>query len=176
MQFGGSLNSLAATIVPILVGYLMGNAANADQRRSSRAVDRNGHLRRGVLRAGGGPHSRTQKIQDAKRVAEKKDKHSPISFRHFVLGTVAIFIYVGVEVGIPNVPTWLQTTDLNVLGSGVNVEAIAGSVAATYWLLMLIGRFAGGLLGAKVSAKSDADGRQPACWSSAPCSAPSARW
>ena len=29
VQFGGSLNSLAATIVPVLVGYLMGNAAQA---------------------------------------------------------------------------------------------------------------------------------------------------
>ena len=29
IQFGGSLNSISATIVPILVGYLMGNAANA---------------------------------------------------------------------------------------------------------------------------------------------------
>jgi ribosomal protein L19 len=29
IQFGGSLNSISATIVPVLVGYLMGNAANA---------------------------------------------------------------------------------------------------------------------------------------------------
>ena len=35
IQFGGSLNSISATIVPILVGYLMGNAANAD-RKSTR--------------------------------------------------------------------------------------------------------------------------------------------
>lgn len=56
IQFGGSLNSISATIVPILVGYLMGNCGQCDdQRRGSRAVDRHGHLRRGVLRAGGGP-------------------------------------------------------------------------------------------------------------------------
>lgn len=47
---------------------------------------------------------------------------------------MAIFVYVGVEVGVPNVlQKWLQNPELNVLGSGVNVEAIAGSVAATYW-------------------------------------------
>ena len=40
------------------------------------------------------------------------------------------------------------------LGSGVNVEAIAGSVAATYWLLMLVGRLLGAMIGSKVSAKS----------------------
>ena len=29
-------------------------------------------------------------------------QHSALSFRHFILGAVAIFLYVGVEVGIPN--------------------------------------------------------------------------
>lgn len=42
---------------------------------------------------------------------------------------------------------------LNVLGDGVNAEAIAGSVAATYWFLMLIGRLLGGVVGSKVSAR-----------------------
>ena len=78
-----------------------------------------------------------------------------MAFRHFVLGAIAIFIYVGVEVGIPNVLNkWLQNPDLHVLGEGVNAEAIAGSVAATYWFLMLIGRLIGGIIGSKVSAKS----------------------
>jgi FHS family L-fucose permease-like MFS transporter len=75
-----------------------------------------------------------------------------MSFRHFVLGAVAIFIYVGVEVGIPNVlQKWLQNGGLNV-ESGA--EAIAGTVTATYWLLMLVGRLVGASIGSKVSAKS----------------------
>ena len=49
---------------------------------------------------------------------------------------------------------WLQNPELNVLGSGVNAEAVAGSVAATYWLLMLVGRLLGAALGAKISAKT----------------------
>lgn len=84
--------------------------------------------------------------------AEQKSQYGPMSFRHFVLGAVAIFIYVGVEVGIPNVlQKWLQNGGLNV-ESGA--EAIAGTVTATYWLLMLVGRLLGAALGAKVSAKS----------------------
>ena len=84
--------------------------------------------------------------------AEQKSQYGPMSFRHFVLGAVAIFIYVGVEVGIPNVlQKWLQNGGLNV-ESGA--EAIAGTVTATYWLLMLVGRLAGAALGAKISAKS----------------------
>ena len=83
---------------------------------------------------------------------EEKSQYGPMSFRHFVLGAVAIFIYVGVEVGIPNVlQKWLQNGGLQV-ESGA--EAIAGTVTATYWLLMLIGRLLGAALGAKVSAKS----------------------
>ncbi|MBR2326729.1 MAG: MFS transporter [Alistipes sp.] len=82
---------------------------------------------------------------------EEKSQYGPMSFRHFVLGAVAIFIYVGVEVGIPNVlQKWLQSGVLNTDGA----EAIAGTVTATYWLLMLVGRLAGAALGAKVSAKS----------------------
>ena len=84
--------------------------------------------------------------------AEEKSQYGPMSFRHFILGAVAIFIYVGVEVGIPNVlQKWLQNGGLNV-ESGA--EAIAGTVAATYWLLMLVGRLLGAALGAKVSAKA----------------------
>ena len=82
----------------------------------------------------------------------EKSQYGPMSFRHFVLGAVAIFIYVGVEVGIPNVlQKWLQNGGLQV-ESGA--EAIAGTVTATYWLLMLVGRLLGAALGAKVSAKS----------------------
>ena len=36
----------------------------------------------------------------------------------------------------------------------VSTPAIAGTVTATYWLLMLVGRLAGAALGAKVSAKA----------------------
>ena len=83
---------------------------------------------------------------------ESDSKVGPMSFRHFVLGAIAIFIYVGVEVGIPNVlQKWLQNGGLNV---ETGAEGIAATVAATYWLLMFFGRLAGAALGAKVSAKA----------------------
>ncbi|MCL2027170.1 MAG: MFS transporter [Bacteroidales bacterium] len=83
-----------------------------------------------------------------------KFSHSPLSFRHFVLGAIGVFVYVGVEVGIPNVLNkWLQNPDLNVL-KVAHAEAVAGSVAATYWFMMLIGRFIGAAVGSKVSPKA----------------------
>jgi FHS family L-fucose permease-like MFS transporter len=94
-------------------------------------------------------------IPENERVANVDDKTDskigPMSFRHFMLGAIAIFIYVGVEVGIPNVlQKWLQNGGLE----GANAESIAATVAATYWLLMFFGRLAGAALGAKLSAKT----------------------
>ena len=93
------------------------------------------------------PENPAQKIEKG-----AKSQYGPMSFRHFVFGAIAIFIYVGVEVGIPNVlQKWLQNGCLNV---ATGAEGIAGTVTATYWLLMLVGRLAGAALGAKVSAKA----------------------
>ena len=94
-------------------------------------------------------------IPENENLGEVKRDNSnigPMSFRHFVLGAVAIFIDVGVEVGIPNVlQKWLQNGGLDV---ETGAEGIAATVAATYWLLMFFGRLLGAALGAKVSAKA----------------------
>ena len=89
IQFGGSLNSISATIVPVLVGYLMGNAANATISDAAPAL----WIAMGifavvfvVLYMVNIPEPFA--IQEKK--AEVKDKHSALSFRHFLLGTIAI--------------------------------------------------------------------------------------
>ena len=155
IQFGGSLNSISATIVPILVGYLMGNAANATISDAAPAL----WIAMGIFAVvffvlGGGPHSRT--LRDPGRTrAEKKDKHSAMSFRHFVLGTVAIFIYVGVEVGIPNFMNLFLTSTPDAATPGIGMAAAAaGSLVGTYWFLMMCGRLIGGVIGGKVSSKA----------------------
>ena len=65
---------------------------------------------------------------------------------------IAIFIYVGVEVGIANISNLFMTTGIDAGGFGID-PAIAGTVAGTFWFLMLCGRLLGGLVGAKVSSK-----------------------
>lgn len=63
------------------------------------------------------------------------------------MGAIAIFVYVGVEVGTPGVMIyWLS--DNPEVG-----KTIAGFVAGTYWLLMLVGRLIGASVGSKVSSK-----------------------
>ena len=81
---------------------------------------------------------------------------SPWAFRHFVLGAIAIFIYVGVEVGLPGTLIFYLS---DVTEKGANLDPttatkIAGAVAATYWFCMLIGRFVAGFIADKVSSKT----------------------
>jgi FHS family L-fucose permease-like MFS transporter len=79
---------------------------------------------------------------------EGKDKYSAWSFRHLVLGVVAIFFYVGIEVGIPNELNFYLTDD-PACGA-----AIGGAVAAIYWLLMMVGRALSTAISGKVSTKA----------------------
>ena len=154
IQIGGSFNSLCGTAVIIITGLLIPSIVDAKisdvfpLMYTALGIFAFAFI---VILMTKIPENEQNK--DAVKQVEKGK--GPMAFRHFVLGAIAIFIYVGVEVGIPNVLNkWLQNPELNVLGIGVNAEAIAGSVAATYWFLMLIGRLIGGIVGSKVSAKS----------------------
>ena len=156
IQLGDSFNSLAGTAVIILTGILIPSITEAKisdvfpLMYAALAIFAFAFF---VILF--------SKIPEKEHVEEKKaeapSQYGPLSFRHFVLGAVGIFTYVGIEVGIPNVLNkWLQNPDLDVLGLGGagGAEAIAASVAATYWFLMLIGRLLGAALGSKISAKA----------------------
>ncbi|MCF0173076.1 MAG: MFS transporter [Bacteroidales bacterium] len=148
---GGSLNSLAGTITPMFVGALIGEVS-----KNTALADVNPVLfiAMGVFAAAfiilffipiANPDN-----TDASTVYE----HSPWSFRHFVLGTIAIFIYVGVEVGIPGTLNFFLSDKVNGAGSMFeNAAAIAGFVTGTYWFMMLIGRLIGSSISGKVSSK-----------------------
>lgn len=153
IQLGGSFNSLAGTSVIILTGILIPSITQAKiadvfpLMYAALAIFAFAFF---VIFL--------STIPEKKQQAEKKEEQSqygPMSFRHFVLGAIAIFVYVGVEVGVPNVLNkWLQNPELNPLQVSEGAEAIAGSVTATYWLLMLVGRLIGAAVGSKVSAKA----------------------
>ncbi|MEG1611103.1 MAG: MFS transporter [Alistipes sp.] len=151
IQFGGAINSVGGTLAPVLGGYLMGNAVGERVISSGDPVF---YLAMGifamtflVLYFAAIPEPFVERA-----ATTKKDKYSALSFRHFILGVVAIFIYVGVEVGIPSIANFYMT-DPSEAGLGVT-PAVAGTVVGTYWLLMLVGRLIGGVLGARISAKT----------------------
>lgn len=146
--FGGTANSMGATIVPVLVGYLMGSGKTISAAAPALFLAMGIFVLAFIVlyfTAIPEPYMATEK-------KDKKDKYSALSFRHFILGAVGIFIYVGIEVGIPNVLN-LYMTDTSVGGLGI-AEGIAGTIVGTYWLLMLVGRLIGGMMAAKISAKT----------------------
>ena len=152
LQFGGAINSIGATIVPVLVGYLIGTISSETSIANANPAL---FLAMGIFALAfivlfsmniPEPHA-------AAAVANRvKNSHSPLSFRHFVLGAIAIFLYVGIEVGIPNIANLFMTGSTEANGLGIDTTT-AGSVVGTYWFLMFIGRLTGGSLGAKFSSK-----------------------
>ena len=150
VQVGGSFNSLMGTAVIFLSGIFVPNILEAKISQVfplmaiALAIFAVAFV---VIALTKIPENKPEAVQEG-----QKEKYGPMSFRHFVLGAIAIFVYVGIEVGIPNVlQKWLQNGGLNV-ESGA--EAIASTVTATYWLLMLVGRLVGVAFASKVSAKA----------------------
>ena len=142
LQFGGALNSIGATIAPVLGGYLIATAKIANANPVLFLAMGIFALTFIVLTMVQIPEPQAESSR-----VEADSKISPLSFRHFVLGAVAIFLYVGIEVGIANISNvYMQNLGI--------AEVVAGSVVGTYWFLMFIGRFIGGGLGNVISSKA----------------------
>ncbi len=154
IQWGGSCNSIGGTLAPILVGWLVGGSIqNATVAKAApvmiiaMAIFALAFI---IIKLTNipEPHMETAEEKAARKAGNlAKDTHSPLSFRHFVLGALAIFFYVGIEVGIPNTA--------NVYYSGLDWvgPALAGTMIGGYWLSMLIGRLIGASVGSKISSK-----------------------
>ena len=150
VQVGGSFNSLMGTACIFLTGVFVPSIVDAKISQVFPLM----FIALGIFALAFIVISMTKIPENPVQAVAKgeKSQYGPMSFRHFIFGAIAIFIYVGVEVGIPNVlQKWLQNGGLNV---ATGAEAIAGTVTATYWFLMLIGRLLGAAVGAKVSAKA----------------------
>ncbi len=154
IQLGGTFNSLAGTLTPMLVGALIGTVTKDTAISDVNPVL---YIAMGVF-AGAFIILSFIPIKDPEQSKSGKQvvyERSPWAFRHFVLGAIAIFIYVGVEVGIPGTLIYYlsNTTDMGAGLDPANATRIAGFVAGTYWFLMLIGRFVGSFVSGKVSSK-----------------------
>ncbi len=142
LQFGGGFNSLMATVTPMMVMAMIGEASKAAISDVNPLL----YIAMGVF-------ALTFiillfiPIKEIHKTDNVKYEKSPWAFRHFVLGAIAIFCYVGVEVAIPaGLLFWLPEIGM--------AKATAGFVAGTYWFLMMIGRFLGSAIGSKVSSKA----------------------
>ena len=152
IQFGGSCNSIGGTLAPIILGYLIGGSAAAaqvgDAAPAMLAAMLIFLLAFVIISLTKIPEPHIETPEQRAAAKANKDQYSPLSFRHFVLGAIAIFFYVGVEVGIPN------TANLYMSNNPAVGPAIAGTVVGLYWLMMMFGRLLGGAIGGKVSSKA----------------------
>ena len=153
---GGTLNSLAGTLTPMFVGALIGTVT-----KNTSMVDVNPvlYIAMAVFAAAFIILSFIP-IQDPEMGKTNENtvfEHSPWAFRHFKLGVIAIFVYVGVETGIPGTLNF-YISDTTASGAWTtvvaNAAAIGGFVAGTYWLLMLVGRFVAGFIADKISSRA----------------------
>lgn len=146
IQTGGALNSLSGTLTPMFVGVLVGTLTKETTMASVAPLVVTGI----VIFVLAFIIISFVKIEEPQaNLSNVKYEHSPLAFRHCLLGVIAIFFYVGVEIGIPG--------ELNAWISRENFEgaaAVAGSLAALYWLLMLVGRFLSSIISGKVSTRT----------------------
>ncbi len=152
LQVGGTFNSLMATVTPMMVGAMIGDASRAAISDVNTLL----YIAMAVFALTFVILLFIPIAEPAHGSSGTRFERSPWAFRHFVLGAVAIFTYVGVEVGIPGMLNF-YLSDTSGAGAGLNAAtaaATAGFVAGTYWFLMLVGRFVGGAVGSKVSSKA----------------------
>ncbi|HIS22678.1 MAG TPA: MFS transporter [Candidatus Cryptobacteroides intestinipullorum] len=150
VQIGGTFNSLMGTITPMFVGALIGAVT-----KNTVITDVNP-----VMYIAMGVFFLTflilsfVPIENPQSVSHGGQVESPWKYRHFVFGVIAIFLYVGVEVGIPGTLNFYLSDAES--GAGLDPKSaatIAGFVAGTYWFLMLIGRFVSSLISGAVSSR-----------------------
>lgn len=147
IQTGGTFNSLTGTLTPLLVGALIGQVTDKTAMSDVAPLL---FIAMGVFALAFIIICCVKFVEPnlGKLKQEDKGKYSAWSFRHLVLGVVAIFFYVGIEVGIPNELNFYLTDD-PACGA-----AIGGAVAAIYWLLMMVGRALSTAISGKVSTKA----------------------
>ena len=149
IQVGGSFNSVMATITPMFVGILI---AGSIEKATISQIFPVMYTAMAVF-----AFAFFVRIPEPNAAATTEPistlMKGALKFRHFVLGAIAIFVYVGIEVGVPGTLNLFLTDPVEKGGAGI-ASTISGFVVGTYWFLMLIGRLAGASLGAKVSSKA----------------------
>ncbi len=153
IQIGGVFNSSAAVAVYIIMGALIGDAAKATIADITPALFI--ALAIFIIAFVVILFSKIEEPEQQVEATTTKDEHSAFSFRHFKLGILAIFLYMGIEVGVPAYALLYLTASPMDAVPGLGMDAsIAGLIVAVYWLMMLVGRFVGGSIGGKVSSRT----------------------
>ena len=148
LTMAGGINNLGTTIGPLLVSIaIFGSVASGGTTASIESV-KTPYLILGVafllvaalLKFSSVPNHinlEASTHSDAQDAGKLTQKSSALAYPQLVLGMVAIFVYVGVEVStISNLPAYLEESH------GVPTSSIAPYVSL-YWASLMIGRWTG---------------------------------
>lgn len=131
IQLGGSFNSLVGIAVPMIVGALIGEITGETAIKDVNSVL---YIAMGIFLVVG---LTLAMIEMEEPVYKHETVYvSPWKYPHFVLGALAVFIYVGVEIGIP------ATMNFYLIDHGVSAVQ-AGRFVGAFYIAMLLGRIAG---------------------------------
>ena len=147
IQTGGVFNSLAAVAVYIIMGALIGEVtAETKIADATPAL----MIALGIFVIAFITIMFTKIDEPEQAPVDTSLIKGALKYRHFVLGILAIFLYMGIEVGTP---TYVNMYLVNTPELGINA-ATAGLIVAVYWALMMVGRFVGASIGSKVSSRA----------------------
>ena len=145
IQIGGVFNSSAAVACYILMGALISDATKAKIADATPAL----MIALAIFGVAFVVILFT-KIEEPEQAPVRVDLiKGAMGHRHFALGALAIFLYMGIEVGVPNAVQQMLTSAPYSIPAGT-----VGMIVAVYWAMMLVGRFVGASIGGKVSARA----------------------
>ena len=147
IQTGGVFNSLAAVAVYIIMGALIGEVT-ADTKIADATPAL--MIALGIFIVAFITILFTKIEEPEQAPVDVTLIKGALKYRHFVLGIIGIFVYMGIEVGTP---TYVNMYLVNTPELGINA-ATAGLIVAVYWFLMMVGRFVGASIGSKVSSRA----------------------
>lgn len=141
-----AFNSIGATIAPLVAGaYILTDAAKSASKAAIADTVRGPYMAiaAGLFVLGVTvaflhlPHIEQPADAQPAKAGDAAVIRSIWSYRHTVLGTVSIFLYVGVEVGLASIAVNYFKTQ------GMSSEKTASFLLSLYWFGALVGRLAG---------------------------------
>ena len=145
IQIGGVFNSSAAVACYILMGALISDATKAKIADATPAL----MIALAIFVVAFIVILFTKIEEPEQAPVQLSMVKEAMSYRHFALGALAIFLYMGIEVGVPNAVQQMLTSAPYSIPAGT-----VGMIVAVYWAMMLVGRLVGAGIGSKVSARA----------------------
>ena len=150
IQLGGVFNSSAAVACYILMGALIADASRAKIADATPAL----MIALAIFVIAFIVIIFT-KIEEPEQAPVQLDLiKGAMGHSHFALGTLAIFLYMGIEVGVPNFVNLYLTAGDPATGLEPIPAGTVGMLVAVYWFMMLIGRLVGASIGSKVYSRA----------------------